>query len=219
MAQRHKARRLWLPWRSRTRALNARLWDRVPTDGHTGGDDPISAAIGCFMFILVLPWLVPAILILPFFLAECLLQWLFALPVLLVRSLGGSARAGPGDGGRPSSRRSPSPDGARRSATSSRSTRALCRRTSVTPGCHRAPRRSAGGKRPSSVRPGTARTAGPPTHPSGSTLHRTRAPTPHLRISSAASAISGVHGADGERPHAEGRFLRLRYTSSDRLMP
>ena len=90
MAQRHKARRLWLPWRSRTRAVNARLWDRVPTDNHGGGDDPISAAIGCFMFILVLPWLVPALLILPFFLAECLLQWIFALPVLLVRSLGGA---------------------------------------------------------------------------------------------------------------------------------
>lgn len=39
-----------------------------------GGDDPVSAVLGLIWFVLVLPFMIPALLMTPLFLIESLLQ-------------------------------------------------------------------------------------------------------------------------------------------------
>lgn len=80
-----KSGRRWLPWKSRTRSIAARAWDWVPNWGTSLGDDPISAVLGALLFIVVLPFMIPALLVSPFFLLESLLQWLVSPFVLVLR--------------------------------------------------------------------------------------------------------------------------------------
>ena len=89
--QRVKSGRRWLPWKIRTRSLTSRLWDWVPvSSGSSSGDDPISAVLTVLWFILVFPFMIPALLVTPFFLLESLLQWIvfpFAVFFRLVGAL------------------------------------------------------------------------------------------------------------------------------------
>lgn len=78
-----------LPWKSRTRSLTSRLWDWVPiSSGSSSGDDPISAVLTVLWFILVFPFIIPALLVTPFFLLESLLQWIVFPFAVLLRMIG-----------------------------------------------------------------------------------------------------------------------------------
>ena len=83
-----KSGRRWLPWKSRTRSLTSRLWEWVPSWGFSSNDDPISTVVAVLWSILVLPFMIPALLISPFFLIESLLQWMVFPFVLLFRMTG-----------------------------------------------------------------------------------------------------------------------------------
>lgn len=88
--QRVKSGRRWLPWKSRTRSLSSRAWDWVPDWGTTVGDGPISSIISAALFIVTFPFMIPALLITPFFLLESLLQWIvfpFAVALRLIGAI------------------------------------------------------------------------------------------------------------------------------------
>lgn len=71
------------------RRVTSAAWDWVP-DWSTNhfGDDPISSAVGTVLFLIGLPFMVPALLVTPFFLLESALQW-SCLPIALAaRALG-----------------------------------------------------------------------------------------------------------------------------------
>lgn len=80
--------RRWLPWKSRTRSLTSRAWDWVPDWGRTVGDGPISSIISAALFIVTFPFMIPALLVTPFFLLESLLQWLVFPFVAVLRMVG-----------------------------------------------------------------------------------------------------------------------------------
>lgn len=81
--------RRWMPWRNQTRRLTSAAWDLVPT-GPVGslGDDPISGILGLLWFVLVFPFMIPALLVTPFFLLEALLQWIAMPFAVLLRMMG-----------------------------------------------------------------------------------------------------------------------------------
>lgn len=76
-----------MPWPSLTGSWCARAWDLVPSNG-PDGDDPISSVIGAVLFVLYLPFMIPALLITPFYLVELLAQLLCLPGVMLLRALG-----------------------------------------------------------------------------------------------------------------------------------
>lgn len=80
--------RRWLPWKSRTRSITSRAWDWVPDWGTNLGDGPISSVLGALLFIFTFPFMVPALLVTPFFVLESLLQWVVFPFVLLLRVMG-----------------------------------------------------------------------------------------------------------------------------------
>ncbi|WP_156515360.1 hypothetical protein [Dietzia timorensis] len=85
-----KSGRRWLPWKSRTRSLTSRAWDWAPDWGTTVGDGPISSIISAVLFIVTFPFMIPALLITPFFLLESLLQWIvfpFAVALRLIGAI------------------------------------------------------------------------------------------------------------------------------------
>ncbi|MHA7125877.1 hypothetical protein ACRTEC_05760 [Janibacter indicus] len=67
--------RRWMPWR---RKAHVGHWGDVPS-GHGLGDDPISVILGIFLFILIIPFLVLAVLV-----ALELLLLLLVLPFALL---------------------------------------------------------------------------------------------------------------------------------------
>lgn len=81
--------RRWMPWRSRTREWTSSAWDLVPTGpANSVGDDPVSAVLGLIWFVLVLPFMIPALLMTPLFLIESLLQWIVMPFAILLRMMG-----------------------------------------------------------------------------------------------------------------------------------
>ncbi|WP_153504392.1 hypothetical protein [Cumulibacter manganitolerans] len=80
--------RRWLPWRSTTRRAFTGAWQLVPDWGTGFGDDPVSAVLGLIVLVVTLPFMIPALLITPFFLAESILQWLVLPFAVLARAAG-----------------------------------------------------------------------------------------------------------------------------------
>lgn len=84
-----KVSRRWLPWKSRTRKAASTAWDWVPDWGRSYvSDDPVSSTLAAIGWIIALPFMIPALLVTPFFLLECLLQWL-CFPFALVLRFAG----------------------------------------------------------------------------------------------------------------------------------
>lgn len=68
--------------------MTSRAWDWVPDWGRTVGDGPISSIISAALFIVTFPFMIPALLVTPFFLLESLLQWLVFPFVAVLRMVG-----------------------------------------------------------------------------------------------------------------------------------
>ena len=68
--------------------MTSRAWDWVPDWGTTVGDGPISSIISAALFIVTFPFMIPALLVTPFFLVESLLQWLVFPFVVVLRVVG-----------------------------------------------------------------------------------------------------------------------------------
>lgn len=78
-----RVRRRYLPWHSRTREMTRKAWGLVPTDSVDS-----DGIIGIVFAIILIPFLIPALLVTPFFLVETLLQLLAAPFALILRACG-----------------------------------------------------------------------------------------------------------------------------------